>query len=188
MILQDPPWYGFPASFLAALFIICAPVNFSTWSLCSSKPFYMLFLPPGSLSLPCQDWQLALILQILVWCVSSDRMGCAVVTNSLQISIAYNNRNLFLTHPAWRALFIIVALGPELLDTPLILWPMETNVWHTLALKASALGWHPSFLLTFHCSKQVIQPHRTWQKMGKCISMGRNKNQNTSERTSWLPH
>lgn len=57
--------------------------------LCNSETSYLLFLPPGSLPLPRQCWQLVLVLQIQVWYISQNKMGYAVVTSNPQISTAY---------------------------------------------------------------------------------------------------
>lgn len=60
-----------------------------------------------------------------------------------------------------------------------VLWPADKCGEAHAALKASALGWHPSCLLTFHWPKQVLQAHQTSEEVGRCLPTGRNKNQRT---------
>lgn len=102
--------------------------------------------------------------------------------------MAYH-RNLFLAHAAWWVLFIIVTLGPKLMEapSPLVLQPTDTNmVEDTLALKASALR----CVISAHVSltRAVVEPHQTLEIQEKCFPTGRNKKQNTSEQTQRLPH
>lgn len=148
--LQDPPWYGFPASFPVTL-IICALIIpqvkhglFAASSLCTC-PFFLLEAPlgvPAQAACPYSSDPSV--------CISQDRMGYATVTGNPPVSVAWHSP-LLLATAAWWTLSVVVTLGPTLMGapSPLVLQRTGTNVLEaTLASNAPAPRWPPSFLLT----------------------------------------
>lgn len=94
IIFQDPPWYGFPAS--CYFLVICAQESLkwnmvsATESLCTCS-----FLPSGNPSLAVPPRPTGTHSPEPGVCFSQDRTGYMVVTDNLQVSMAYH-RNLFL--------------------------------------------------------------------------------------------